>query len=169
MNVSGQTACFECIPGSFCAEGASAPLPCLKGSYSSTPGLESAGQCTTCPAGSFCSTGSLDHTQCNPGTYADVEGLSTCELCNPGTYQPDYESIGCEACPYASYCPGFGSTSPTPCPGARAAASPSVAHAWLLSLLCTLGFYPCSLTHMLRTARGLQEARGATRPDFRAS
>ena len=33
MNASGATACLGCTPGSFCAEGASASLPCARCGY----------------------------------------------------------------------------------------------------------------------------------------
>lgn len=117
MNETQGTACYLCTPGSYCESGASAPLPCKEGTYSSSPGLSSDGQCLACPRGSACSTGATEPAICNPGTFAPKAGMPRCELCQPGSYQPEYNSTGCIACAVASYCPGYGTTSPTPCPG----------------------------------------------------
>ena len=46
MNASGGTKCHACAPGSYCPEGASAPLPCSEGTYSIITDLGAAADCT---------------------------------------------------------------------------------------------------------------------------
>ena len=60
---SGELECEPCTPGSYCAEGAAAALPCKEGSYQNATMLQlnllmtSADDCVPCPAGSSCGTG----------------------------------------------------------------------------------------------------------------
>eukprot|EP00964_Phaeocystis_antarctica_P067957 scaffold41164_cov69-Phaeocystis_antarctica.AAC.1 len=126
----GQLMCGSCTPGSYCAEGAAAALPCSKGSYSGATDLSSAGQCTTTNAGYYASTGSTQQTPCNPGTMAPAVGMGACELCEPGKFQPESSSTACLPCAVASYCPNRGTTSPTPCPGGTYSNKNGHAHEW---------------------------------------
>ena len=114
MNESGRTQCHVCVPGSFCAEGASAPLPCSEGSYSGATDLSSAGQCTMTGAGYYASTGSIKQTECSPGTVQPIAGKGACDRCAAGTYQADEGEEGCAACEPGSYCPA-GASAPLPC------------------------------------------------------
>ena len=119
------TACITCGAGSHCQSGASAELPCLKGSYSNATGLSSREQCLNCPAGSACPTGSVEPTACNPGTHA-AGSSSLCTACAAGNYQTERGATGCELCSPGYHC-SEGASSPLPCqagtyrtsPGAR--------------------------------------------------
>ena len=72
QDASGATACKDCTGGNYCVLGASAELPCEKGTYSASTNLDEAADCTDCPLGSSCATGSTDHALCAPGTYTDA-------------------------------------------------------------------------------------------------
>jgi hypothetical protein len=96
--------------------GATAALPCVKGTFSNETGLTSAGQCAVCPAGSACATGSTQPTACLPGTYAAKEGQATCVLCDAGKFASVSNSTACEDCTQGSLCVR-GSSAPQPCPG----------------------------------------------------
>ena len=105
---SGATACSNaCKGGSFCAEGAGAPLPCSGGTYSAATDLSSAAQCQTTGPGFYAPTGSMQQTPCSPGTVAPDAGMSSCLKCAAGKYQANEGEQECVACEPGSYCPAM--------------------------------------------------------------
>ena len=114
------TSCLPCEPGSYCPKGASAPLPCVKGTHSSSTSLTSASECTETGVGHFTPTGSTQQTPCSPGTASSAVGAGACELCAPGKFQPNSKATSCLPCEddhLGVYCPNAGTSTPTPCPG----------------------------------------------------
>ena len=86
----GATGCDECTPGSYCKEGAPAPLPCPAGTHQDltlTTPMTSEGQCIECGAGVFCPTGTEAPTNCSAGTYNPVARQSECVKCEAGRFQ----------------------------------------------------------------------------------
>ena len=76
----GGTACKSCTAGHYCAEGASAPLPCPGGTHQNTSlsvmtGVE---QCVVCGEGTYCTVGASVARLCAPGTYG--AGIRTGDL-----------------------------------------------------------------------------------------
>ena len=69
---SGSTECEPCTPGYSCVKGASAPLPCAGGTYSTATNLKSAAECTAADPGFFATTGSTSQTPCRKGSYTDA-------------------------------------------------------------------------------------------------
>jgi len=110
----GAIKCKPCEPGSYCPRGASAPLPCKQGSFSSATNLESAAQCTSTNAGFSAATGSVAPTACAPGTIAAAGGQAVCQRCSGGTFQRREGATACEPCDTGSYCPP-GASAPLPC------------------------------------------------------
>ena len=110
----GQTECKMCEPGSYCAEGASTPLPCEKGTFSNETGLKHHSQCSVCPPGFFCSTGVTKATPCSPGSLAPKQRTAFCDPCSAGTYQPAYAATSCKVCPLLGYCEE-GAAGPSSC------------------------------------------------------
>ena len=104
QNETGQLDCRACVPGSYCPAGASAPLPCDAGRYSSATNLESAEQCTLADAGFFAPTASTEQTPCAAGTVATSPGASSCTPCPAGKYQNETGQLECRACAPGSYC-----------------------------------------------------------------
>lgn len=107
------TGCLACLAGSYCPEGAAAPLMCAAGSYSSATNLKSAAECSVCPKGSFCPTGATAPSACGLATAAPSESMSLCTTCTEGTYEDTLGSSACKACPSGFFCPA-GSASPIP-------------------------------------------------------
>ena len=99
------TACLACEFGSYCVEGASAPLPCQKGTYSERTDLGSAEECTDCPEGHFCPLGSKSATACGAGFFASTKRLGQCEACSSGSFQNDTGALACRVCRSGSFCP----------------------------------------------------------------
>ena len=96
-----QSDCVECPAGSYCMEGADAPVqceegyycpaatardtqyPCTGGTYSDTKGLTIASACTTCPTGHFCPEGSNSPIPCRSGTYNSLTNQMFADACLP--------------------------------------------------------------------------------------
>ena len=115
QGASGATACSSaCERGSFCAEGAGAPLPCSGGTYSGATDLSSAAQCQTTAPGFYAPTGSTQQTPCSPGTVAPSASMSSCLKCEAGKYQAGEGKQACVACEPGSYCPE-GASAALPC------------------------------------------------------
>ena len=115
QGASGTTACLAaCEPGSYCAEGAGAPLPCSGGTYSSATDLSSADQCQTTDPGFYAPTGSTQQTKCSPGTVAPNARMSSCVKCAAGKYQANEGEQTCVACEPGSYC-AAGAAAALPC------------------------------------------------------
>ena len=110
----GEKACVACEPGSYCPEGASAPLPCAEGTYSNATDIASADQCIMAVAGYYAPTGSTNQTVCSPGTVAPNAKMGACETCAAGSFQGKEGSQACEPCPVSSWC-AAGSSAPTAC------------------------------------------------------
>ncbi|KAG9482440.1 hypothetical protein GDO78_011238 [Eleutherodactylus coqui] len=111
----------KCLPGFYCPEGTTEPIPCPPGFYCENAGLGSpSGECS---AGFFCTGGTktprpLDGLQgniCPPSTFCP-NGSHYPQLCPPGTFSAEY-SLGnvseCKPCPPGLYCNGSGMVSPT--------------------------------------------------------
>ena len=58
------TECKPCDEGHYCPEGASAPLPCPGGTFSTSTSLSAEDQCTAADPGYFAITGSLTQQPC---------------------------------------------------------------------------------------------------------
>ena len=100
QGASGATECSAaCEPGSFCAEGAGAPLPCSGGTDASATDLSNAAQCQTTDPGFYAPTGSTVQTPCSPGTVAPSASMSSCVKCGAGKYQAIAGKQTCDACP----------------------------------------------------------------------
>ena len=116
----GKLVCEPCTPGSYCAEGAAAALPCKAGTYQSATMLQlnllmtSADDCLECPVGTACGTGAAEPSSCSPGTVQPDAGMATCDKCVAGTYQPAEGKKACIACESGSYCPE-GASASRPC------------------------------------------------------
>ena len=104
-----------CTPGRYCVEGASAPIPCPEGTYSSAVGSADVSACASCPAGYACPTGSTAPTVCAAGTIS-AAGMALCDKCAAGKYQSAEAQISCKQCPPGSVC-ARGASTPVPCPG----------------------------------------------------
>ena len=104
QNASGATSCHACPAGSYCEQGATTPLPCKAGSYSSVSSLKSADECALCPAGSHCIIGSVQPTACRPGTVTSSEGLESCAVCPAGWHQPAFGGTSCLQCKPGHWC-----------------------------------------------------------------
>ncbi|XP_028320851.1 uncharacterized protein LOC114474630 [Gouania willdenowi] len=138
----GVSSPLPCPPGFICPRESPdhLPLPCPKGSYSSSPGLSSIGQCVACPAGHFCGSEALISPSgtCAAGflclTGAIVPNPTdnkTGSLCPPGSFcQKGLRAGECRAgfycdwgssradralCPAGFFCPR-GTSAPIPCP-----------------------------------------------------
>ena len=96
---------LPCSLGFYCPEGASAPLPCEGGTFSSRTGAQSTEDCSPCPAGTFCFAGSTTAVNCNKGTYAATERSQLCDACPEGKYQGDEGSSACNECDDGFTCP----------------------------------------------------------------
>ena len=116
----GQLACGPCTPGSYCAEGAAAALPCKAGTYQNETTLQlnlpmtGPDDCLECPPGSACGTGAVEPGKCSPGTVQPDAGKGTCDKCAAGKYQPDEGEQACVACEPGSFC-SKGASAALPC------------------------------------------------------
>ena len=114
------TVAISCTQGHYCPPGASAPLPCAEGSYSTRTDLISATQCNATEPGFYATTGSKLQTPCSPGTVQPNASMTMCVKCDEGKYQAgkgqqicetcragNYTSnvLSCEPCPVGEYCP----------------------------------------------------------------
>ncbi|MEQ2168327.1 hypothetical protein GOODEAATRI_013161 [Goodea atripinnis] len=85
------------------------PIPCPKGTYSSSQGLISTGQCLMCPAaGFFCPSGTRVPLACPAGTFSSEMGNThqdNCTICIPGYYCQDEGTLQPVLCPVGHYCP----------------------------------------------------------------
>ena len=111
---AGRTACTACTRGSHCPLGASAPLPCLKGTYSDATNLTHSDECLACPAGHVCGTASIRPQKCSAGSYQAARGGWQCPSCEAGTYQDASGATACRACVRGSFCPA-GASAPRAC------------------------------------------------------
>ena len=105
-----------CRAGSFCAEGALAPLPCSRGTYSTRTDLSSADQCTDAQPGYYATTGSTQQTPCSRGTIQPEPKMGSCDRCSAGTFQEAEGQQTCQTCPAGFYCPE-GASAALPCEG----------------------------------------------------
>ena len=64
MNVSGQSACFECPAGFVCAAQATAAVPCPGGTFGGNEGLRGFSECKDAPPGFYAQAGSIAPTPC---------------------------------------------------------------------------------------------------------
>ncbi|XP_042566185.1 multiple epidermal growth factor-like domains protein 6 [Clupea harengus] len=130
-----------CPQGYFCPGDAplDSPVPCPRGTYSSTEGLSTADECWVCPAGHFCGSDGLTQPTgpCAAGFLCHIRAVvpnpvddSTGSLCPPGAFcqagiiagecSPGYYCSGGSTspegvlCPAGFYCPK-GSHTPFPC------------------------------------------------------
>ena len=71
------TACRPCESGSYCEQGASRPVPCSAGRFSSLSNLASDAQCEVCPVGHACSLGSLEPLPCAAGRFGASPGQTS--------------------------------------------------------------------------------------------
>eukprot|EP00964_Phaeocystis_antarctica_P014423 scaffold7934_cov62-Phaeocystis_antarctica.AAC.8 len=116
----GQLVCGPCTPGSYCAEGAAAALPCKAGTYQNETMLQlnlsmtGPDNCLECPPGSACGTGAAEPSTCSPGTVAPNTSMATCVKCASGTYQEGEGEQACVACEPGSFCPE-GASAALPC------------------------------------------------------
>ena len=114
------TVAISCTQGHYCPPGASAPLPCEEGSYSTRTDLISATQCDATEPGFYATTGSTAPRPCSSGTVQPNASMATCVKCDEGKYQAgegqqicetcragNYTSnvLSCEPCPVGEYCP----------------------------------------------------------------
>ena len=96
QNAMGAAACKACRSGHYCLAGASAPLPCLGGSYSNGTSLTKPSDCDICDEGHFCAAGSAKPLRCFPGTYAPRKRMELCSVCPEGSFQRSWGATGCE-------------------------------------------------------------------------
>lgn len=127
---------YPCPLGNYCPLGTVYPVPCPKGTFNPTLGLNSSEQCTICPSGSFCVKGSSSVSgvcekgyycpegsdgpyaePCPARTYRNLTGGTSSDDCYtspPGYYSP-IGSILPILCPSGYYC-DTGSFEPSLCP-----------------------------------------------------
>jgi hypothetical protein len=86
----------NCSAGSFSADGASACMSCVAGSYQPQEGR---GLCLQCPAGSFCASVGLLYPSglCDPGWHSPGNAVS-CRVCPVGTFSSVNGSSSCSMC-----------------------------------------------------------------------
>ena len=78
QDFEGKTECDECLPGSYCAEGAATPIPCPAGTFGNASALVAAANCSAVRAGYWAPLGSRLPEPCPssgfycPGTDADT-------------------------------------------------------------------------------------------------
>ena len=92
----GASECSECGAGFFCAGGATAPEPCLAGTFSNTPGgvsacsgcaqgeyaaMTGASACVSCPVGHSCTDPSAVPVGCASGEFQNSTGATECMDC----------------------------------------------------------------------------------------
>jgi hypothetical protein len=118
QDLQGKLECKSCQAGSYCPQGAGAPLPCLEGSYSSATNLSSHTQCLPTEPGYFTPKGSVAPLPCGPGSAMPNASMAACDKCVAGKYQPAYGSTSCFECDLLGYCEE-GAAGPSPCPTGR--------------------------------------------------
>ena len=78
-DLSAQSQCLPCPPGSACTTGSVAPLPCAAGSMQAEEGSSA---CVYCGAGYFQNaSGSTGCVPCPGGTYSSIRGSAECSHC----------------------------------------------------------------------------------------
>lgn len=108
---------FKVPKGHFSIEGASAPSPCVPGTYQPFIGQSF---CLNCDPGYFCSAfNTTDPTPCPEGSYCEESTVHP-EKCPSGTYGTKMKlnsTIFCTKCPAGSFCEEAGLTVETtePC------------------------------------------------------
>ncbi|GMF37121.1 unnamed protein product [Phytophthora fragariaefolia] len=127
---TGYSQCVECPLGHFCTGSCSAPVPCPKGTYSSTASAidaitcqvcpsgsyaqsEGLSMCLICPAGASCTDPKASPQACSAGTYS-IAGDIQCHECPAGTYSSETLQESCMQCPEGYYCPK-GAVNPVAC------------------------------------------------------
>ena len=65
---SNHSRSIECPVGHYCPEGSGTPTPCLRGTYTNTPGNANISQCVQCDAGKYCNGTGKNTTQHLPLT-----------------------------------------------------------------------------------------------------
>lgn len=100
----GKKVCKPCVPGSYCPEAASAPLPCKEGTYSNATDLSSANECIHSDPGFYAVTGSVTQTPCSPGFAAPSRKMGSCTKCAAGTFQDGDGETVCKPCTPGSFC-----------------------------------------------------------------
>ena len=133
------TACVACEVGSYCTEGASAPLPCPVGTFTSATDAGSVGDCAPCPKGSFCPLGSAAALLCAAGSYSGSENAGRCDLCPSGSYMNATGATACMACRTGSFCPdGATMELPANCPPGTLASQMPLARTTSLLITITI-------------------------------
>eukprot|EP00964_Phaeocystis_antarctica_P014192 scaffold7813_cov73-Phaeocystis_antarctica.AAC.1 len=108
------TVAISCTRGHFCPLGASAPLPCEEGSYSTRTNLSSAAQCDGTEPGFYAITGSPAPRPCSPGAVAADARMGLCAPCAEGKFQDREQQTECKPCKQGSFCPE-GASAPLSC------------------------------------------------------
>ena len=161
-----------CSPGSFCPVGTSSPVPCTRGTFCPTFGLES--PMGLCSAGYYCNGSAVDPSPseysemggpCPVGHYCPA-GSAVPQACPPGTFFGSTFGVNvsdCVACSAGMSCDQYGLVSPTGncsegyyCPPGQLTSSPH-------DFLCPIGhFCPIGSHEPLRCVSGYhQNATGA--------
>lgn len=106
-----------CPVGHYCPAGTAQPVPCVAGTYASTPGAGA--NCTACPAGYWCPAGSVtyNNTPCAAGYYCPTgAAVDTDVPCPAGTFsnRTGLAASGeCAPCLPGQYCGSPGLTAPS--------------------------------------------------------
>ena len=74
------------------ATGCEETVPCLKGTYGSTPPT---GACTKCPSGFYSLGGNTECQACKSGMYQNDAAQDQCKNCPKGQYQPKPRQTEC--------------------------------------------------------------------------
>lgn len=101
--------CIEAPPGSYSIDyGATAPIPCVPGSYQPNSG---AAACIQASPGSYSSaSGAVSATLCPLGTYADNAGSTLCLAAPVGRFVNNFGSVEAILCPSGYTTSGMGSS-----------------------------------------------------------
>ena len=106
-----------CDTGFFCEAGATGPRrqPCPGGSYRSTRGATSSGDCAACPWGSYCPEGSTEPELCPRGSYCPPSAAVPvpCPIGSFGNKTGLRLTEECQQCYPGHFCDGLGLTGPT--------------------------------------------------------
>jgi hypothetical protein len=165
----GATGCEQCDGGSYCQKGATAPLPCPRGTYSAETNLTSPSECTPADAGFFSLLGSTSEVPCSVGEFSSLARAPNCDRCVSGTFQDKPGQTACTACKPGFWCTAeqavpcaedtyqplphqFEQTSCTPC--SRNSTTGSRQNCSSISLCgCLEGFYEHSMTQKWTTGQ----------------
>jgi predicted outer membrane repeat protein len=136
-------------------------LPCQKGTYLNSSGVESQRSCQPCEAGTYssmfgasyclsCSSGFYSTTigaihpsvcgACEPGSYVDMRAATACLFCEAGYYSSEFGLSACLHCPAGTYQTSSGEFQQdacVECPGGSY--SPNVGSAYCSQ--CDAGYY----------------------------